>query len=699
MSLKFDGTLAAVPGSTNWDSESDVSAIGSLVNTTPLKGSEYYYSIAETVGTSPAQFIEDITGLGFESHWGKFRFRMDNTNIVNSVRVVQMVYGYRGATVDMTVGLVSVSGGELSNLFIRYRTAAGLQSAQIDLIPLMGALPLADDTIYEFEYQYKAASELGDDGLFRVWITDIDAVGDPILVANLSDLAIVNSNKLTELRFGSSSDMSVARIIDLSSPQFSTNGNYADESETYYIDGQNGSEINAGTESAPFAMAYQANNSAVGRDTIKLVDNGVLLPQRLISIGQIAPIQNGSVNSLVHVYGGTASQHTTLLCSKDYSDESWVASGDEYYVDVSDIDTDPHRIYVCLRSDWNVNGIDALDSDAIRNAGAGIGALVAGEYAYDAVNDRVYYYPKAGETISTVHVEVPRAVTANDNGIQFDTDYFDSWYVDVKYAVGSGIVNSTNGVSSFCTHCKGSDNWLFGIATTAGMTIHKSVGSWSRNVSDGLHGSSGTGSILASIAHNNANDGISFAGSHNADCDGNLSFNNGYEGAIGDNSGIEITATAVIRARKNVCIGNFGLGVLNQSTVAAGQELEDNICAFNGGHGFNVSAVHGTGLMDGNASYSNAANAFNLVGTGDVTPANAVTADPLFTLADTTQGMTINNNNREDEDYTLQSGSPCTDTTDAGTIVQNSWLVANEAPPEVQNGCAKARRGSMGAYR
>lgn len=714
MSIKFDGTLTAASKG-NWDSEANIGD-GVYSNATPLKGSQYYISLPH-VASEVAYLSEDITGKGFESHSGRWRVRAaEYTAGVSSGKVFIMNRCYIGAAEHMTIGLNSVTGGRFDELLYKYRTAGGLQSVTLDISSL---ITLVDGNSYEFSYHYKAESHEGSDGIFRIWIEDIDGAQGKVQVLNLTNLAIPSSNELLQLRFGVVTNFTDTYTIDVGCAEYSTNGVYDTSAATYWIDSANGAETNDGTESNPWKYADQANNSAKAGDTVKLAARTATTPHRLIDMGQIDIVQAGTVNNDITVDLNS----NYLTATVDYSGtESFIwfpspATSGEYYLLSNTVAHDPQRIYVCTNTAWDSLGMAAMDNNSIRVAGT-VGSLSAGEYDYgdnDSLGyDTVYYKPKANETdLSILHFEVPSRLTANDDIILLDTVYQHIKNGTIFGAIGSSILDSNTSIGSVIDNVVSTESWGKGIVIKD-STAYKCTGSWTRKSGEtGIHCASGAGSIIGCIAHNNDNDGISFNNGTGL-CLGNTSYHNGYE-AAGDNSGIEATGTSnAVTICYNTCVGNYGAGILwNQGDITA-VTIKNNICAFNDSHGISGAAnaqntnAEVTSAFTYNAAYGNDNNAFYYAdppvehdgGSTAITPANTVTTDPLFVSASTDNTFSTSGN-RIGEDYRLKSGSPCTDTDDVPVtvIVDYFWSGTTLPAPTLQDGCAKSRRGSMGAYR
>lgn len=657
MPLKKNYDLSTGDFSQFSDGETDPGSIGTLVTTTPMCASNnYYYSIAWVNG-SAATYLAD-TVPSYKAFRGTFKLRIDNSNVVNSARTLRVLECNGASVYEFTISFVSAVGGELETVSVKHRNSSSTLITTNETIP---AGTIDDDTTHTIDFHWQTCVPgTTNTGIIRVWIDDV-------LWVNEQAIDVGASRAITEIKMGVASDVSVTRTIDVGCLQLSTNGDYTTSPYIYYIDSDATDDTGDGSVSDPFKYAIQANQGAVAGDTIRFATRSASNPHRLIDMGQVCPINSGTAGNVIAIDSADV-QDGELLCSRDYTEASWVestAQAGEYYLNVNEIDTDPHRIYVCLKTAWAASGINALTETAIRNAGT-VGSLAVGEYDYgdnDTIGfNTIYYRPAAGELITTIHIEVPRSITTNDNGLQIDTDYTELVYMQVRYAVLSNIVNASNGTGSKIIFCSGLDAWNFGISTVNADVV-MSFGSWTRSEGDGIHGNGvgGTGDVWGCITHNNANDGISFASSHTSKCYYNSSFNNGYE-AAGDNSGIEVTGNAVIECYNNTLVGNYGAGYFNQSTVAAGQVCTNNISAYNGSNNYHVSATHATSLMDGNASYDPNTNDFYIVGTGSVSPSDTVLTDPLFVTVDTTKGMTTNNNNRADEDYHLQETSPCVGT-------------------------------------
>jgi hypothetical protein len=698
MSLIFNGDLSTGDATQFSGGETDANTLGTITEDSgALFDSSHFYSIAmDTTAGRSAYFTEATTFAGqYQALCGKFKFKISNANVTNSARSVVLLDCTGAAATELDLTLVSVAGGALSTLRVRYRNAAGsVFSADIRNITLV------NDTIHELKFHFKSGETgITNSGIARVWIDDVE-------IGTGTGLDIGPTRYITSIKFGCTYyDTTVARTLSIGDFKIATNSDYGTDAADYFVDYNSGSDSNEGTEASPWKYVKQANQFAKAGDTITILPGSTSAPLRLIELGVIKPVRTGTANTgLIIVQGESSSAPTQILATRSFPPAGWTGpdGNGEYSIVVSSYTSaDPKRIYVCTEAAWQSSGVNAIDPrivglDSVRDSAGTAGSLTAGQWAYSA--GTVYYKPTASETFSSLHIEIPCRNSGNAYCVDIATNYTICQYLEGLFAVTSCIAATANGTGSQIRECAGVSAYQAGILNAGAATeIRRNVGCWTindaANSGDGiLCNGAGTGAVIANICHDNANDGIAFSGTHTSECTGNDSHNNGYA-ATGNESGIEVTGTAAIKLRHNTCVGNSYAGILNQSTQAVGQEMNNNISAFNGSHGFNISATHLTALMDNNASYGNGGVAFNLVGTGSVSPTGVVTTNPLFTSAVSTAGMS---SSRSADDYTLGAASPCREVTDADAIINHYWTTG--ARPECIDNAAPDRRACMGSY-
>lgn len=697
MALKFNGDLST-GDATQWSAgEIDGAGIGTITaDAGDDFDSGYFYRIAATAaGEDNTYFQQSISSGGYEAFYGAFKFRISTINLTNSGRNLRILEVNGTGADEFTIALQTITGGTLQAIEIRHQSGSGVQI----LTTTLAAGAIQANTVHEIQFQYlRATAHTGSDGLIRVWL-------DGTLVCNHTGLATVATSTNSTLQFGLPTNTATAAFnLDVADFKLATNSDFTDTESVYYVDPYNGAETNDGTTAATaWRNMIQANNAAKAGDTVVLVGSA-LYPIRARSNGVIDTVNAGAVNNSITIRGNSADSHTPIIGTLSFPPSGWTGpdGNGEYSISVSSSTTaDPKRIYVCTESDWQSNGIDAIDPrivglDSIRLADGTAGALTAGQAAYNA--GTVYYKPQSGETFSALHIEIPCRTSGYGTCAQVDTNYTVMKWIDALFPVTSGIAATANGTGSRIIYCSGVSAVIAGIQNNgSACQIRECYGSWAINLGassgDGiLCNGAGTGSVIRNICHDNANDGIAFSSTHAAQCVGNLSINNGYAGT-GNECGIEITGSAVIQAYHNTCVGNYSHGIMNQSDQAAGQDMANNIVAFNGTYGINVTAIHGSALMNYNASYGNGSFAFNIVGTGTVTPTGAVTTNPLFLSAGSTAGMS---STWIDGDYRLDGASPCREVTDDSAICERYWTTG--ARPECIDNPAPDRRACMGAY-
>jgi len=701
MALKFNGDLST-GDITQFDSETDTGGVGSVVDTTPMcSGNDYYYHIDFPITTSLESYLEKAVTGGWGSFWGEFKFRV-NDIAMGSTKDYLLLHFNGTATEEFGIRFRSISSSNLNTLNARYRNTAGgaVTTLTADITGVV-----TNNTTATIKFQFKRASEKGNDGIIKIWIDDV-------LYINGTALDIGNARNIDTIQYGLvfNSVSFAGRVVDLGCLKLSTNGVTATNNVSYYVDAINGADTNTGTEASPWMTAYQANQSAVAGDEIVIVNGTKANPVRTSVLGCIDPVASGAVNNHIVVRGESADEYSPILGTKSFPPAGWTGpdGNDEYSIDVSaSLTADPKRIYVCTEAAWTTSGTDAFDPRVVglaaNRATAGTaGSLNAGEYAYSA--GTLYYKPKAGETFSALHIEIPTRNATYAVIAQNDVDYCVYKWLDVLCPFNAGIHATANGAGSFIANCSGAScgptSGVFQVGNS-NCSVYRCRGSWAvdngATSGDGiLCNGNGTGNIVANICHDNANDGIAFSGTHTGQCVGNVSYNNGSS-AQGDQCGIEITGTSKIKAYHNTCVGNYSHGILNQSTDTADQSLRNNICAYNGSYGVNITAAQyaaNADLMNYNASYGNGSFAFNAVGTGSVSPAGAITADPLLTSVVTSTGLSVS---RSGDNYVLATASPCHEETDGEAAIANRYWTTGPRP-EGQNNPVPDRRASMGAY-
>ena len=217
MSIRFNGDFSTANFTQYSAGETDLNALGAVVEDVGDDfDSSHFYQVSHDGVSGREAFVTEETEFSHQakSIRGRFRFRMDDTNIFNSARTLRILDCEGAGSLEFSLALTSIPGGEITQLEVRYRDSGASSVQELRNLPHA----ILDNTVHLIEFHFVTSNTAeANSGIARVWLDGAE-VGVGV------GLDVGYTRYMNKLKFGvCSTNVTVSRVIDFADLKLSTN--------------------------------------------------------------------------------------------------------------------------------------------------------------------------------------------------------------------------------------------------------------------------------------------------------------------------------------------------------------------------------------------------------------------------------------------------------------------------------------------